>query len=68
MARTVILRIRASAKEYESIKNNANVRGFSTVSGFIRSFALERDFWMEKKVQEMYFLIKEISDSLKGKS
>jgi hypothetical protein len=68
MAKTAMIRVRVSAKEYESIRNNAAIRGFATVSAFLRSLALERDLWLEKKVQETYHLVKEISDVLKQKS
>lgn len=51
--------VRVNASELERIKNNAEARGFSTVTAFIRSFALERDLWMEKKLQEIYLIVKD---------
>lgn len=65
MVRNVVIRVRASKQELESIKNNARVRGYPTVSAFLRSLGVERDFWMEKKVQEIHFMVKEVLNIIK---
>ncbi len=67
MAKTAMIRLRVSEKEYESIRNNAAIRGFATVSAFLRSLALERDLWLEKKVQETYHAVVELLKIVKEK-
>ena len=67
MARTIWVKFRASEKEYESVKNSAKVRGFLNTSSFLRTLALERDFWLEKKVQEIYYLVEELVKNQKDK-
>ena len=54
MARVRSIRFRVSKIEYERILNNMTARGFPTVSGYLRSLALERDQWIESKIYEIH--------------
>lgn len=60
MAKNIMLRIRISRQEYDRIRAIAQARGHSTISSFIRSVALERDLWMEKRIQEIYTILKDV--------
>ncbi len=67
MVKSAMIRIRVTAREYESIRNSALARGFATVSAFLRSIALERDLWLEKRVQETYHLARQTLQIIKKK-
>ena len=57
MNRTI--QVRMTKDQYERIRNNTEVKGFHSMSAFMRFAALERDFIVEKKVCEIYnFLFK----------
>ena len=57
--------MRLTTQEHERIKNSAVAKGFPSVAAFIRNFALEKDLWLEKKVQEIYVLVREINTEFK---
>lgn len=62
MVKAVRFMFRLSEPEYERLKSNAKARGFSTIAGFLRSVSLDRDLWIEQKVQEIYLMLKEIKN------
>lgn len=65
MAKIVRFTFRLSSKEFELLKNQASFDKASTISDFIRSRVLEKDLWLEKRVQEIYVVVKSIQDSLR---
>lgn len=65
MAKSFLLNLRVTTQERERIRNAAVARGFSSSSAFIRNAVLEKDLWLEKKVQEIYLLVKETNNLVK---
>lgn len=53
MAQTRSVHIRVTREQYERIKNTAYVKGFFTVSEFIREFALRNPLTTELRVVEI---------------
>lgn len=60
MPKNKMLRIRVTNDQFERIKNNTDVYGYSTISSYIRSLSLERNLLIENKIIENNKLIKEI--------
>ena len=52
MIRTV--QVRLTRDQYERLKNNAHVKGFQSLSGFVRYVALQHDFFLERKILEIH--------------
>jgi len=46
--------VRITKNQHERIKINAEAKGFKTISGYIRSLALEKDIVFEKRFDELY--------------
>jgi len=65
MAKTVRFMFRLTGQEFELLRNRARWNNSPSIAGFIRSRVLEKDLWLEKKVQETYVMVKSIRDSLK---
>ena len=56
MNRTI--QVRMTKDQYERIRNNTELKGFHSMSAFMRFASLERDFIVEQKICEIYnFLI-----------
>ena len=51
---------RVSRNDYERIINNAQAKGYATVSAYLRSIALEKDLFLESKVIETNNNVKKI--------
>lgn len=58
--------IRVDNEQHARIFNNAKAKGFSTVSGYLRTLALEYNLASDFKIQENNKLLKEIIAHLKG--
>ena len=58
MRSTRSIRIRMTDSQYERILNRSRAKGFNTISSYIRNLALEKDFFIEDKLMEMYFYFK----------
>ena len=52
MKRTLIVRL--TKNQHERVKNNAESKGYKTISSYIRSLALEHDLGFVKKFDEIY--------------
>ena len=52
MNRTI--QVRMSRDQYERIKNNTELKGFHSMSSFMRFAALEQDFIVEQKIVEIH--------------
>jgi len=58
MTNSKYLFIRVTKIQHERIRNNAEAKGFKTISSYIRTIALEYDLNSQKKIDEMYEIIK----------
>ncbi len=56
-SKTKYIQVRVSPEQYERIRNNAQAKGFKTVSSFIRNSLLEKDLLFEQKFDRMYEII-----------
>lgn len=65
MAKTYRFAFRLNRQEAERLRNNARLRGFASVAGFVRVCVLERDFWLEKKLTEIQLTVKDIEKKIK---
>ena len=54
MANVKMLIIRVTKNQFERIKINTQAKGFKTISGYIRSLALDKDMVFEKKFDQIY--------------
>ena len=60
--------VRLTKNQHERIRNNAEAKGYKTISSYIRTIALEYDLSFEKKFDEMYQkLVAENNGKNKGK-
>ena len=64
MVKLRYVQVRVTDAELARIKNNAAARGFPTASAYIRSFALDRDLWFEKKLQEIIIILRKLENGL----
>lgn len=48
------IEILCTAEERERIKNNARIKGFSTISAFVRDFALKNPLTVEERIAEIH--------------
>lgn len=46
--------VRVTKNQHERVKNNAEAKGYKTISSYIRSMALEQGLSFEKKFEEIY--------------
>ena len=56
--------LRVSEREHEIFRNNAESKGFSTVSDFVRDFGLRNPLGVEQKVAEIQQAVSEIKSKL----
>jgi len=54
MVRNRTVQVRLTKDQYERMKGNCQVRGFGTLSSFIRFVTLEQDLALQQKVHEMH--------------
>ena len=52
MIRTI--QIRLTRQQYERIKNESRIRGFNSLSAYIRYQALQKDEAIERKIYEIH--------------
>jgi deoxyribodipyrimidine photolyase len=67
MGRNIMIYVRASRQEYERMRDAMNARGFSSMSSYLRTIGMDRDLWMEKKLQETNLLVRELHKVITGK-
>lgn len=48
------IQVRMTKTQYERIKNNAHMMGFSTLSAYLRFVALDKDFVLRQKIFEIH--------------
>jgi hypothetical protein len=54
MVRNRSVQVRLTKDQYERIRANCSVRGFGTLSSYIRFTALDQDFVLLQKVHEIH--------------
>ena len=54
MAKNHILRIRVTKAQKERIRENAEAKGFTTISAYLRSLALGGDTLLERRILAIY--------------
>ena len=64
--KTLIVQFRVSSVEHQRLKSIAHARGCASVSALIRKATLEKDLWLERKVQEIYLIVTELKGKLDG--
>jgi len=55
MIRTI--QIRLTRDQYERIKNYSRIKGFNSLSGYLRFVALHQDFVLQQKIYEIHALL-----------
>lgn len=48
------IQIRLTKDQYERIKNNSRIRGFNSLSGYLRFVALDEDLILQQKIYEIH--------------
>lgn len=54
MARVWTIQIRLTRDQYERIKINSHVKGFSSMSAYLRYLGLDQDFVLQKRIYEIH--------------
>jgi hypothetical protein len=54
MVRNRTIQIRLTREQYERIRNTAEMKGFGSLSSFLRFVALDQDFVLHQKVSEIH--------------
>ncbi len=54
MEKTHIIRVRTTEDQFQRIKNNAQAKGYKTISAYIRQISLEHDLVIDKMINEIY--------------
>ena len=70
MQKTKFVKFRVSKDQYERICSNARLKGFKTVSGYIRELSLKNTLYLEQKISSIdkkLELLESIADSMKQK-
>ena len=52
MIRTI--QIRMTKDQYQRILNNSQIKGFNSLSAYLRFIALEQDFVLQQKIHEIH--------------
>ncbi len=52
MIRTI--QVRMTRDQYERIKNNSRIKGFNSLSSYMRYVALDQDFVLQSKIAEIH--------------
>jgi len=60
MVKTRLIQVRLTRDELQQLKGIAESKHYASVSDLIRKTAIGDDLWLERKIQEMYLLLKEI--------
>ena len=54
MVKNRTIQIRLTRDQYERIKNNSRIKGFSSLSTYLRFVALEQDFVLQQRIYEIH--------------
>jgi len=55
--------IKMTKTQHERVRNNAEAKGYKTISSYIRSIALEHDLSFQKKIDELYYRLINAEDN-----
>jgi len=62
MTRTKKIDIRVKREEFEQITRDSNLKGYDSLSSYLRALALGRDFAMGKTIIETNLLVKKLME------
>jgi len=62
------LRVRMTKMQYERVRNNANSKGYKTISRYVRDAVLNKDMAFEKKFNEMFKIVSSLEKGEEKKS
>jgi len=65
MSKTRYVQVRVSHDQLERIRNNASAKGYRTISHYARDLMLEKNLFFERKFDEMYQEVLNISRKIK---
>ena len=65
MSKTRYVQVRVSHDQLERIRNNASAKGYRTISHYARDLMLEKNLFFERKFDEMYNEVLNISKKIK---
>ncbi|HIH39128.1 TPA: hypothetical protein HA219_00160 [Candidatus Woesearchaeota archaeon] len=65
MSKTRYVQVRVNQDQLERIKNNASAKGYRTISHYARDLMLEKNLFFERKFEEMYQEVLNISKRIK---
>lgn len=54
MVKIRTVQVRMTRDQYERMKNNSKVKGFNSLSAFLRYVALEQDFVLRQNISEIH--------------
>jgi len=54
MVKIRTVQVRMTRDQYEKMKNNSKVKGFNSLSAYLRYVALEQDFVLRQKLSEIH--------------
>jgi len=54
MVKIRTVQVRMTRDQYERMKNNSKVKGFNSLSAYLRYVALEQDFVLRQKIYEIH--------------
>lgn len=67
MVMTHELRIKITKSQHEKIIQNAQTKGYATVSDYIRNLALDKEEMIGAKIIETNKLVKDVLEAVNGK-
>ena len=65
MVKIRTIQMRLTRQQYDRIKNDCSVKGFSSLSAYIRHLALDRDDSLARKISEMHAILMGTSKKIK---
>jgi hypothetical protein len=54
MVSTRSIQVRMTKDQYERIRNNSKIKGFNSLSAYLRYVALDQDFIVQQKICDIY--------------
>ena len=54
MNKTRFIQFRVTRDQYERIDNNARIKGYLSLSAYLRDLALNKDYAFQRKLDEIY--------------
>ena len=54
MVSTRSIQVRMTKDQYERIRNNSKIKGFNSLSAYLRYVALDQDFIVQQRICDIY--------------